>query len=417
MPIVIRPESTAPEAPAAPAPAKPPEATVESLMWTKDGKLTPTGQVVEAFLLSLDYSDFMAEAEVAELVESGEIQAAVFRKLGVAVEVDEEEVKALAAKLKEIGEAEAKEKGEKDDKKPKDKKDAKDKKDDEDGDDEDGDEDDGDEDDEETDESIPSEVGPVVVETLHGEVAAELIDEDDLHHMFLHYAHGLPEKSLAEKATKADLVKSMGLSEEELVEFKRGEFAKLRKNPQGKNKVTRMLLAMLSKQVIARTKPGQSGYRAPGAKTATYTKAGQAGKGDALNPNGKVAYSAGTPAGKKKYLSFVGKNVGKSAAGAAKSGEHKTAADIAKSVQRAKGGSVMKAGAKSGEALKKAKAAAVAKRKPGGKPDSLVAHDDTKPTTPALHEGARLAGLIGKSLTARPVTEMRNMPESKPVNG
>lgn len=403
MPIVTRPAAVEPQKPAAPA-APPKDESVDSLLFTKDGALTVVGQVVESFLLSLDYSDLLSEEALADLIESKEVTAAVFRKLGVAVEVDETEIKTLAAKLKELGEAEKKDKGDKD---KKDGKDADDKDgDDKDGDEDDGDEDDGDEDDEK-DESIPSEVGPVTVESLAGEIAAELIDEDDLHYMFLHFAQALPEKTLAEKVTKAELIKAMELSEEELVEFKRGDFTKLRRTPQGKNKVSRMLLAMLAKQVIARTKPGQVGYRAPGAKTATYTKAGQTGAADALNTTGKAAYGSGTPGGKKKYLSYVGKNVGKSAAGAAKSGEHKTAADIAKSLKRASGGSSMKAAAKSGADLKKAKAAVIAKRKPSepGDKKSLVAHDDSKPKHPPVNESVRMAGAISRNMTAKPITE------------
>jgi hypothetical protein len=162
-----------------------------------------------------------------------------------------------------------------------------------------------------------------------------------------------------------------------------------------------MIGAMLTKQAIARTKPGQARYVAPGAKSkGTYTKAGASGKGDALNPTGKVAYGHGTPAGVKKYYKFVGGHAGASAAGEMKGGSKtkKTAAEIAASAKaKLSGGKQFKAAAKKGPEMAKAKAGLLAKKKPTVKgKQSLVASVQGPAAVSKVTESSSGAGMARK---------------------
>jgi hypothetical protein len=360
MPVVTAPPAAAP--------------TIESQLITADGKLSVTGQVIEAFLATLDWSPILDDAELKECIEVLKTRARFYDESELAVEA----------------------KG--DDKDEKDEKGGKDKKDDEEeGDDEEEEE----EDDKEVDEADAD------VEILQGEVAAELVDEKDLGEMFMAYVHGLPEDTLAGKVAKASMVKCFEMDAAALVEFNRGDFVKARKTAPGKNKVTRMLMAMLAKQAIARAKPGQGKYSAPGASAPTYTKAGVSGQADNLNTTGKASYGKGTPAGIKKYYSFVGKNAGKSASGEAKSGtkSRKSAAEIAKAARsKASGGKQFKVAAKGGDEKKTAKIAALAKKKPGvvtKTRKSLTASHDTPPAN--MTEAVLAGQMLGRMVNARRV--------------
>lgn len=382
MPLIVH-------SPAAEVINTPVDESVDAVLFDKDGNLTLEGQVIEAFIASIDWNDLLDDEDVAEFIES-EVKRLYFDdEAGLAFEeLDETSKEEFLARM-----GKGKKKGKGDDKAKDDEK-------------EDDKEDDADDEDDGTEEGT--------IETLDGEIVAEFVDEADLEHMFLHYVSQLPESNLAEKAQKAAIIKHLDLSEEELVEFKRGAFAKARKTGAGKNKVTRMLMAMLAKQAIARAKPGQASYRAPGAKSTTYTKAGQRGAGDNLNPTGKVSYGTGTTMGRKKYFTHVSTGASKSAAGQMKSKSKKkqTASEIRAAALKAKKGTTsMKAAAKSGDAKKKAKADVLAKKKPSGKGANRkmdVAHDEK--AVSHIHEGSKLASHILGALPraqAAPINEVK----------
>lgn len=149
----------------------------------------------------------------------------------------------------------------------------------------------------------------IVLETIPGIAVAELIDVDDLYGLWAHYVKNeLPQESLADKVRLSQVLPY--LEEEDLVEFKRGEFRKIRKaGAQGKNKVTRMLLAMIHKEAIKRVSKG-SGYK----------------KGD-YAPGGKAGawkfYPQGSKPGIAKVTKHTAANKGKLASLQAKSGTKK----------------------------------------------------------------------------------------------
>lgn len=71
----------------------------------------------------------------------------------------------------------------------------------------------------------------VIVETLDGEVASEMVDEDDLCAMFEHFVRYMPESTFQEKTEKALAINLLGEdfanSLDEASVFKKGDFRKL----------------------------------------------------------------------------------------------------------------------------------------------------------------------------------------------
>lgn len=177
--------------------------------------------------------------------------------------------------------------------------------------------------------------------------------------------------------------------------FKKGDFVKIRK---GKLKtstgktglllVQRMLGAIEKKGAIQRTEKG--GYHAPGgAGQATYKK--------------DAGYGSGSVSGKKAYAKFI-------ASGKGKAGKMK-----AKTKVKGAAAAEMKAKAKESAAKAKAKASQLEKKKPGAvtgaKKKSLVAHDDTV-RNDRMDESLSLAGSIvsgmNKAGTGKPTAKSLN---------
>lgn len=104
-----------------------------------------------------------------------------------------------------------------------------------------------------------------------GEHAAALVDQNDLVAMFEHYVDTLPDGTLEEKAMLAAVGNLFGITEK----FARGSFRKMAsKGKPGHAKVARMMLAMLNKGAIKRTKDSGGGYMGGGYdKGAAYKKA------------------------------------------------------------------------------------------------------------------------------------------------
>lgn len=99
------------------------------------------------------------------------------------------------------------------------------------------------------------------MEFMLGESAAELIDIDDLSAMFEHYVDTLPDTTLEDKARLAAIANLYGITEK----FSRGGFRKIaRMGKAGHARVARMMLAMLNKGTIKRTKGSEGGYRGGG---------------------------------------------------------------------------------------------------------------------------------------------------------
>lgn len=107
-------------------------------------------------------------------------------------------------------------------------------------------------------------------EFMLGEAAIALVDQDDLVAMFEHYVDTLPDGTLEEKAMLAAVGNLFGITEK----FARGSFRKMAgKGKVGHAKVARMMLAMLNKGAIKRTKGG-GGYMGGGYdKGKAYKKA------------------------------------------------------------------------------------------------------------------------------------------------
>jgi hypothetical protein len=256
-----------------------------------------------------------------------------------------------------------------------------------------------------------------VIETMPGDVVAQVIDMDDLYAMFeYHVVNELPEDSLEEKARKAVALQLIGVDEkfgkkkgkkgkgyddddedmdEDALEekFKRGTFVKM--SGQGgapRAMVNRMLGAMMNKEAIKRASAPGKGYKAPGA----------AKKGDYRKfPGG---YGVGTPKGIKKWLKYKKTKAAQLAKAAKKTKK-------AKKVLAAKGG--VTAGGKKKKTKKKAQAkkgAKVLAKKKGGakkKKKKLTASDHTTPAA-NVSEGAALAGkmMSGSSLlSSKPLHE------------
>ena len=137
------------------------------------------------------------------------------------------------------------------------------------------------------------------IHVLPGSLLARLIDEDDLGHSLVVYAYMLAEAieeegtSLEEKARVAALFDALGLDLEEAKKknpfkppYKKGTFKKLWKRGKAMgNRAVRSMIAMLHKGVIKRKGDGY-------VKDKGYKK-------------------GGTPAGKKKYELYKGKNKAK----------------------------------------------------------------------------------------------------------
>lgn len=108
-------------------------------------------------------------------------------------------------------------------------------------------------------------------EFMLGEAAVALVDQDDLVAMFEHYVDTLPDNTLEEKAMLAAVGNLFGITEK----FARGSFRKMAgKGKVGHAKVARMMLAMLNKGAIKRTKDSEGGYMGGGYdKGKAYKKA------------------------------------------------------------------------------------------------------------------------------------------------
>jgi hypothetical protein len=106
-------------------------------------------------------------------------------------------------------------------------------------------------------------------EFLLGEHVAALVDQNDLVAMFEHYVDTLPDGTLEEKAMLAAVGNLFGITEK----FARGSFRKMAsKGKPGHAKVARMMLAMLNKGAIKRSKDGEGGYMGGGYEKGTAYK-------------------------------------------------------------------------------------------------------------------------------------------------
>jgi hypothetical protein len=203
------------------------------------------------------------------------------------------------------------------------------------------------------------------VETLSGEVVAQLVDEDDLLAMFEHYVAAMPEDTLEDKVRKAAFV-DIGEDAVDEAPFKKGAFRKMHKAGGGPQ-VKRMLMAMMNKEAIRRV-PKKSGYL----------------KGDyKKDPAG---YGGGTAKGVKRWRTYLAKSKAKSAQAAKKAAKGKRVQ--AKFVAKAKG--------KPGAKVTVKKGAPVGKKK-------LTASQEVSPSN--LTEGASMAGSILAIRKANTVNE------------
>lgn len=310
---------------------------VDARLHDATGALTLEGQVIMAFLESVNFDDLLDDADLSEFVEAVE--------------------KKKKAKKKDDAE---------------------------------------DGDDEGTEDMEEGEVYTTL--TMEGEDLAEFLDEEDMAGMFEFFVGQMPATTVEEKVLKAAGERLLGIvedREDDVLEaakegdegvtkldeakgaFKKGDFVKIRK---GKLKtstgktglllVQRMLGAIEKKGAIKRTEKG--GYHAPGgAGVATYKK--------------DAGYGSGSVGGKKAYAKFIASGKGKSAKLKAKTKVKGAAA------------AEMKAKAKENAAKAKAKASRLEKKKPGAvtgaKKKSLVAHDDTT-RSDRMDESLSLAGSV-----------------------
>jgi hypothetical protein len=129
-----------------------------------------------------------------------------------------------------------------------------------------------------------------VIESLPGEIVADIVDEDDLMSMLPYFIHELPEDTLEDKARKAQFADLLDELDETL--FKKGNFRKKAafKAPGGHDQRVRQMWAMFKKGVIRRTKKGK-GYRD--------------------GSDWKYKKPSGTPAGKRAYAKFKINKIGK----------------------------------------------------------------------------------------------------------
>jgi hypothetical protein len=138
-----------------------------------------------------------------------------------------------------------------------------------------------------------------VIESISGDVAHLLMDEDDLANMYADHAANLPSDTLAEATTReialnlADLGRLEAL--EEAGPWKKGSFRKVHKGKGGPKKVNDMLGAMIAKGVIKRAKakgPGTPRKDRPGFTNQGGVK-GQGYKGGDYDKN-PPGYGTGT---------------------------------------------------------------------------------------------------------------------------
>lgn len=129
------------------------------------------------------------------------------------------------------------------------------------------------------------------VQLVPGDVVADLVDEDDLQAMFVHYINQLAESVMGNKDSTLE-EKARLAPFTELIEgpHRRGDFARMHKKPAGHHKAARQMVAMLRKGVIKHVKKGT----------------GQ-GKGKDYRRD-KGYKSGGTPQGKKLYARFKAKS-------------------------------------------------------------------------------------------------------------
>lgn len=206
----------------------------------------------------------------------------------------------------------------------------------------------------------------VEMEVIPGPVAAALIDEADLHLLWNHFvSEEMPQDTLEDKVRVTQVADMV--DEDQLDEFKRGEFRKIRKgSPAGKAKVKSMLLAMLNKEAIKRVAKG-TGYK----------------KGDYAPAANWKFYPKGSKAGLAKVNKWRAANKAKVTAGQTKRGTKK----------------VMKAQPATGAKKGAAKAAAKAKLFGGASKLPASYKESAMPAGqgPVLHEQHLAAAAIGRT--------------------
>lgn len=440
---------------------------IQALLSNKDGTLTAEAEVIKGFIETVDFSEVFESEDVKEAVETESSMGYLVSESDEIAEKaakgdddededdeddekDDEEDEEDEEKKKEessrdidgtvFGEGEIppqfkkyikKKKGGKDD--DEDKKD-----DDEDEDDEKdeaaqsaaakkdniGDDDEypdekekkkGDDDEDEADESVYGPF-PIVVETLPGAVVAAAVDEDDLFEMFKFYVSEMPLEGLEQKARAASIVQYFDEDTMNEAVFSKGEFRKIyhgkASTPNGQRGpeiVKRMMLAMMHKQAIKRTK-------ASPVPTSSKTTAGPAGsgkKGSGYKGGGytKAIYGKGTPGGWKKIAKYRGTNKTKIEKEAKKGKGYlkaqaklkaKAAATATKKKQ-AKSAALKAAQAKKAGSGGKTKKSIVAGREQ--RPANLTETVQGAPT--GITEGASLAGRMLKTMKTRDLTEAR----------
>lgn len=321
-----------------------------------DGKLTLEGKIVR---------DFLKEVDMDPLFDVPEIQEGITRRKTTGIVVGDTLWEAFPPNFK---------KGKK---KDKDDDDEDDEEDDEEDDDDDDDDDEADESEEESEVPEPVECE---VEVMSGELAASVIDEDDMYGMFIEYVTSLPTGTLEERLNVQSIARYFEESDvENLDEFAKGDFRKIRKGAKktkngltGPGVVKSMLIAMMHKHAIKRAKaPGGYTPRGAGSPGSGY-KGGDYEK----DPAG---YGAGTSAGRKTVFKFKKGHKSEIEKRAKKvKGYAKAKAAKAKA---AKGKPKMVAQPKATK--QRGKAAEIAKKKPtprgarqAGRPQAQVAHDD-----------------------------------------
>jgi hypothetical protein len=104
------------------------------------------------------------------------------------------------------------------------------------------------------------------IEVIPGDVALQLVDEDDLTQMFLQYVDALPEETLEDVAKKTAI---SNLLDEK---FKKGTFKKVHKVKGGKQLVNKMIGAMLAKKAIKRNGSKYAKGKAYGSGTGSEKK-------------------------------------------------------------------------------------------------------------------------------------------------
>jgi hypothetical protein len=115
------------------------------------------------------------------------------------------------------------------------------------------------------DESETDEDGePVEIIEMDGEVVAAAIDEDDLGGMFDNFVENelAEDDSFSGRLRYRAVMDALGIDEARRAPFKKGSFRGLaRSGPDGRDRVNRMLGAMIAKGVIRKTAKAGSGYK------------------------------------------------------------------------------------------------------------------------------------------------------------